>query len=299
MCLGSARLRARAAVADLRCRPMTSRLEPPALRSNLVPDSTRIREHYLNSLPRDADGRSRLWSAPDGRVVGRFMACNLSSVFQPVVLLGTGETFGHEAFVRSFDDAGSDLSPWNLFSHAASDESLVELDRLCRTLHVLNYFGHGGPANSLFLNVHGRLMLAVGDDHGSAFGRVLASLHIPRRAIVIESPPAMADDLSMLAYVMLNYRYNGYRTAVNLPDTDMLDALFDHLRPDFVKLDGNHDDTARGLPDAADRCARFGARLIVTRIDSAALAQRAHAAGAPYGQGHALGRPANLTPLPA
>lgn len=256
-------------------------------------DSARTRERYLRTLPRDADGRHRLWSAQDGQIVGRFMACNLSSVFQPVVRLGDGAPFGHEAFVRSFDDAGSDLSPWNLFAHAASDESLVELDRLCRTLHVLNYFGRAEPAGSLFLNVHGRLMLAVGDDHGSAFGRVLSALHIQRRAIVIESPSAMADDLSMLAYVMLNYRYNGYRIAVNLPGPALLDALFDQLRPDFVKLDGSRDDIARDLPALAEHCARNGAKLIVTRIESAALLEKVRNAGAAFGQGHALGRPAS------
>ena len=257
-------------------------------------DSTRIRERYLRTLPRDADGHHRLWSAPGGQIVGRFMACNLSSVFQPVIRLGDGAPFGHEAFIRSFDDAGSDLSPWNLFAHAASDESLVELDRLCRTLHVLNYFGHAEPAGSLFLNVHGRLMLAVGDDHGSAFGRVLSALHIQRRAIVIESPPAMADDPSMLAYVMLNYRYNGYQIAVNLPGPDLLDALFDQLRPDFVKLDGSRDGITHDLPALAEECAHNGAKLIVTRIENTTLLDKVRNAGIAFGQGHALGRPANI-----
>jgi EAL domain-containing protein (putative c-di-GMP-specific phosphodiesterase class I) len=255
-----------------------------------VGDSALIRARYLGTLPRDAEGHHRLWSTPEGRIIGRFMACNLSSVFQPVVRLDNGAPFGHEAFVRSFDADGSDLSPWNLFAHAASDESLVELDRLCRTLHVLNA-GHIASAGPLFLNVHDRLMLAVGDDHGSAFGRVLSALRVPRRDIVIESPPAMADDLSMLTYVMLNYRYNGYRIAVNLPDAALIDPLFRHLRPDFIKFDGSRDPLARELPAWADKCARTGVKRIVTRIEHPALLEQARRAGAPFGQGHALGRP--------
>lgn len=254
-------------------------------------------ERYLHDLPRSADGGHAVWTTPEGRVAGRFLRSSLSSVFQPLIHLDSGREIGHEAFIRSFDDTGGDLSPWNLFANAASDEALIELDRLCRTLHVLNYFGRAGDDASLFLNVHGRLMLAVGEDHGSAFGRVLSALDIERRRIVIESPEAMSSDLSLLAYVLLNYRYNGYRVGVNLARGEQIGELVRHVRPDFVKLDGGRDDTLRDIGRHADLCARHGIQLIVKRVGQDGLAPRLREAGVALAQGHALGRPRPATPV--
>ena len=258
---------------------------------NTVAAPLSARARYLRTLPVASDGEHPLRVTPDGAVAGRFLRCSLSSVFQPVMRLDGSGTVGHEAFIRSFDGTGSDLSPWNLFAHAATDSVLIELDRLCRTLHVLNYFGRFEPASALFLNVHDRLMLAVGDDHGRAFGRVLSALEIERRRVVIESPEAMADDLSMLSYVMLNYRYNGYRIGVNLSRGEQLERLFDQLRPDYVKLDAGRDDTARRLPDFARKCERYGVQLIVKRIGTAGALEQVRGAGVTLGQGHALARP--------
>lgn len=248
-------------------------------------------ERYLESLPEDGDQAFSLWLTRERRVAGRFLGSSLSSAFQPIRRLDNCSLFGHEAFIRSFDEGGSELSPWNLFANAASDSSLIELDRLCRTLHVLNYFGRQGQEGPLFLNVHGRLMLAVGEDHGTAFGRVLTALAIERRNIVIESPESMADDLPLLAYVMLNYRYNGYRIGVNLPSLELLPTLLRHVRPDFIKLDAHRDETARHLEGAADRCARHGVTLVLKRLATAELYSRARAVGVPLAQGHLLGHP--------
>lgn len=249
-------------------------------------DSTRTAlEHYLHTLSRDAGGDHALWATPDGHVAGRFMRSSLSSVFQPVRRLDDDTLAGHEAFIRSFDATGGDLSPWNLFANAADDDALIELDRLCRTLHVLNYFGRADETGSLFLNVHGRLMLAVGEDHGSAFGRVLSALKIERRKVVIESPEAMTSDFAMLAYVMLNYRYNGYRIGVNLLHAGQLGELVRHVRPDFVKLDAGRDDTLRDLEQHARTCARHGIELIVRRIGSDVALARVRATGVRLGQG--------------
>ena len=68
---------------------------------------------------------------------GRFHRLTLASVFQPIVAPATGQTMGHEGFVRCGGDRP--LSPWSLFSLAASNADpdwLVALDRLCRTLHA-------------------------------------------------------------------------------------------------------------------------------------------------------------------
>lgn len=249
-------------------------------------------ERYLDALPREARNGNTIWIARDGQVAGRFMHSNLSSVFQPVRWLRDNAPEGHEAFIRSFDASGGDLSPWNLFANAATDESLIGLDRLCRTLHVLNYFDFSRRDDTLFLNVHDRLMLAVGEDHGTAFGRVLSALQIERHRIVIESPEAMFSDPSLLAYVLLNYRYNGYRICVNLPQGDRLRDLIRNVRPDYVKLDAGRDDTLRDIARHSDFCARHGIRLIVKRIGTTAALESLREAGVALGQGHAIAPPA-------
>ena len=93
------------------------------------------------------------------RVAGRFFGATLTTVFQPLRVPGDGRVFAHEALARSYSARGDGLSPWRLFADAASDEHLVTLDRLCRTVHALNYrvTGLNDVGGHLFLNVHERL----------------------------------------------------------------------------------------------------------------------------------------------
>jgi hypothetical protein len=194
-------------------------------------------ERYLATLPAQAVEGRQLWcSAATGQVQGQFFQCSLTSVFAPIVSLATGEVVAHEGRIRTYADGGAGLSAWKLFSMAADDESLIALDRLCRLVHAVNYAQQVEPVR-LVLNIHGRLLAAVADDHGAAFRRVLDALELPICNVIIQVPAAANDDLQLLLQVVTNYRRNGFAIALQAEDLAQAGVLLAHGKPHWLGLD--------------------------------------------------------------
>ena len=173
--------------------------------------------------------------------------------------------------------------PWGIFS----------LDRLARTLHLLNALvaGHTLP---LFLNVHGRLLAAVGDDHGRAFRRVVDALGVSPASIVIETPVEASAQPDLLTFVLRNYRANGFRVAVNLDSLAQWQAISSHAWPDFVKIDSRKLGSGSPAREALEwlTALRGDATPILTHVEDASPDYRSLAAGNPlWLQGYAYGLP--------
>jgi EAL domain-containing protein (putative c-di-GMP-specific phosphodiesterase class I) len=238
-------------------------------------------------------------SARQDRYEGRFHRLQLHSVFQPIVSPASGATLGHEAFVRCGEE--SLLSPWNLFSLAASNSDpdwLVALDRLCRTLHATNYFDHAEPGQRLFLSVQPGLVAAVARDHGQVFGGILRLLGIDTRRVVIQLPASINHDLSRLRAVGDSFLARGFGLALTYGGENLAwlrDLAFAHpvilrINPATLPTDGD-------LGHLADACRRHQLSPLIRHIESAADRGRAIAAGADALQGHAFGHPTSR-PLP-
>lgn len=233
---------------------------------SVLAERTRL---FLNSLPLERQGGKQLRRLPDGDVVGDWFGCELSSVFQPIVDPADGSTFGYEAFLRILGSGERTLSPWTLFSANAEDERLVALDRVARTVHALNFITSVSDDSLLFLNVHGRLLAAVSNDHGGAFRKVIDALGLPPERIVIETPLAASSQPDLLAFVLRNYRNNGFQVAINVDSPAQWQSLSSRVPAQFVKIDGNELMTAsdwverlRGLSSL-----RGEARVIATRLE--------------------------------
>lgn len=250
--------------------------------------SDRERGGRLDWLPLTWKPGLSLRRHPDGRVLGRFLSAHLTSLFQPIVEVSSDRVVGSEAFVRCHNGDEIGLSPWNLFSLVADDDTLVGLDRLCRTLHVLN---HPEPPESdalLFLNVHGRLLPAVAEDHGHAFRRVLIALDRPSANIVIETPATACADPKRLAFVLSNYRLNGFKVAANVSSTRELEIVLREVRPNFVKIDSRtfaKDEDARSFISLA---ASEGVRTIFTRVEQSDFILRMSQVPGVWLQGHSV-----------
>lgn len=241
-----------------------------------------------------------VFALPDGTAVGRFLRSDLSSVFQPLIASGSGLCAGHEAFVRTHGGGERGIAPWNLFSLVANDESLVALDRLCRIVHVLNFLRVPAAAGRLFLNVHGRLLAAVREDHGHTFRQALDKLDLDPARIVIETPEMANPDRKLLALVLSNYRLNGFRVAANISGLAELESLLRMVRPDFVKIDARQVTQPDAMQRAIALARDSGAWPIFTRVES--VAQRDYLQQLPdvLLQGRALAWPSVLpaTELP-
>ena len=232
------------------------------------PPSARTRA-FLDRLPLEREGGRQLRRLADGSVVGDWFGCELASVFQPIVDAADGRTAGFEAFLRVHGSGERELSPWALFSSNADDTRLIALDRLARTVHALNFITSVQDDSLLFLNVHGRLLAAVSEDHGAAFRKVVDALGLPPERIVIETPVSASSQPDLLAFVLRNYRLNGFRTAVNLESIEQWKTLATVVPAHYVKL--AHRKLQSGANAANEAAAldaiRDKATLVLTRLE--------------------------------
>lgn len=224
----------------------------------------------------------------DGRVIGRFLSANLTSLYQPIIEIASDRVIGSEAFVRCHNADEVGLSPWNLFSLVADDDTLVGLDRLCRTLHVLNNPEPIEHDALLFLNVHGRLLPAVAEDHGHAFRRVLMALDRPSANIVIETPTAACADPKLLAFVLSNYRLNGFKVGANVASARDLESVLREVRPNFVKIDSRTFSKTDEAHNFVALAAAEGVRTIFTRVEQQDFILGMRDAPGVWLQGHAV-----------
>lgn len=246
---------------------------------------------FLTRLPQAPVPGKQLHHTESGAVVGDWFGFELSSAFQPIVDAANGAVVGREAFLRSHDPDEHGLSPWTLFSAAAEDARLIALDRLARTVHLLNALAAGNDV-PLFLNVHGRLLAAVGDDHGRAFRRVVDALGVQPDSIVIETPPEASAQPDLLAFVLRNYRANGFRVAVNVESAAQWQTIANTVWPQFVKVDrrklGSGVEAHERLKWLA--ALREDARIIVTHVEEPAPELAAdHVLLQGYAYGHPVG----------
>lgn len=261
---------------------------------------------YIERLPRAASPERRIWVDERCAALGRYFQCTLTSVFQPLRELATGCVHGYEAFIRSVSGDVPALSVWRLLEGAASDAESIELDRLCRMLHAINFWRQpeAGDAD-LYLSVHERLLAAVAGDHGVVFRRVLDGLGLPTGRIVLQLPGAGAAPRFLLERVAANYRRNGFRIALNAAHAAEGLRLIEQCDVDVLKLDAREIVDADGIELLAETCEARGITLVFRRVEAsgvAALLQalpRVQRAG--LAQGRAWDEPTSLLgaePLP-
>jgi EAL domain-containing protein (putative c-di-GMP-specific phosphodiesterase class I) len=235
----------------------------------------------------------------DGWVVAHFTKHRLSSGFQPVVAASSLQVIGHAALIRCEPDNKNITSPWDIFSLATEDSVLVKLDRLCRTVHALNYFHAASGQANLFVTVQPRLLESVKDDHGEAFAKVLDLIGIPTSRVVIEIPADVNRNWKLLARVVGNYRSRGYRVAANHsgPNDHWMGQL-ESLYPDIVRLEASALVSSYGTRRPVDSIHRFGAAVLVHEIETAQHKAAAMQEGADLLQGRALGVPVRAVEAP-
>lgn len=238
----------------------------------------------------------------DGEVEGRFGELHLSSVFRKIrPALDTRLTVGLHAYLRMYAESENPAVALDEFAAAQCTPAVINLDRLCRTVHLLNFMrlAQGGNA-SLFLPVNPNYVLMLKKNHGAYFEDVLARCGIPPGWVVISVSLGLADRrvLDALVQGLANYRAKGYRVAVHSHRKPGLDSveldLARNARPDYLILPHglgpapSHADS--GEPWARLRSAIAVARgvevhAIVEGIETAAQAELCVEAGASLVQG--------------
>lgn len=237
--------------------------------------------------------------ADDGWVSGYFFRCRLTSAFQPVFGAAANKTIGHTAYIRSQINDEIALWPWQVFSQASTDAQLVELDRLCRAVHALNYFKTASDSEQLFLVVHPRLLESVKTDHGRTFENFLDLIGVRTSRVTIEIPPAVNRDPVLLYQVINNYRARGYQVAAHYTPTGTPGSFSsvnwltraESLTPDIVRIDADELFRDSGVDTFAKNALHAGLQLLVWNIDTPRQLAAAKDIGADYLLGNYLGSP--------
>lgn len=240
-----------------------------------IPPAFAAVDRYLGRLPDGPKPNLAMWRVADGSVQAQFFACALTSEFHPIHAIGRGasaQAVAFEGVARGVSPQDHGLSVWRMLDSASSDDESIELDRLCRVLHTINFFRQplAGAGADLYLNVHDRLLAAVSSNHGDAFLRILHLLELSTSQIVLQLPPVGPASRWLVNYVADNYRRNGFRLALTAVRVREAIDFIGQLRPHAVAID------ARAVKEPEQlyqllRAARDGdVRVVVKRVETAA-----------------------------
>lgn len=251
-----------------------------------------IEENGLTEPPLAYDGQ---------RVEGRFGGLAFTSRLQPVRLNGS------PGFVVAHDAAPSVASPTpdgnggEAALFADDVPNIVSLDRLSRTVHMLNYLPIAHDDGTLFLHVHPRHVLTVKRDHGAYFESIIQRCGLPLRrvAITLTVSPAHDPHLGLLLERLKTYRDRGYATAIKFDDLAgesclerfCIEFLY-RFAPDFVRFDsryfqktGQDWGSHRRRASLLSAIRRLDTQLVIEGVRSEADAQLARALSADFVQG--------------
>ncbi|MFN5745288.1 MAG: hypothetical protein ACK443_04285 [Methylococcaceae bacterium] len=226
-----------------------------------------ILENQLDAPPLYYDGQ---------RVHGRFGALRFTSTLKPVrQRLAPAIISGHDTTPLVLIPAAADDTTRLLYGEELPN--IVSLDRLSRTVHMLNYLPRSHDNGHLFLHVHPNHVLTIKQDHGAYFEEIIQRCGLPVRRIVITL--ALSTIYQRHTLVLLerlkNYRDRGYSTAIRFDDLsseDFIDRYAQHFlhryAPDFFRFNAAffHNARADKLKDRRRHALLSALRQVDTQI---------------------------------
>lgn len=179
-----------------------------------------------------------IFSVDKGQVVGRFFKFELRSYFEPVYASDTEQLLGHHAHLQASGPHQPNIGSQRLFALARDSSALVTLDRMVRTLHLLNYLAlDNSQALTLFLSVDTALLGAVKEKHGQFFEHLSRQLGGDIRKIVISLGSDALADVAQLRTAIGNYRQHNFGTAIRLDNDNQRQQIEDgNIDVDYLFL---------------------------------------------------------------
>lgn len=232
---------------------------------------------YFNAADQTSDNMLYLEGS---RAAAWHGGLRLGSLFQPIVDLRDRHIVGHRATLQARNEAGDPVAPEDVYVDHASPAEIVHLDRLCRTLHALNFLAqHRYAGGYLQMAVHYRHLQAVPNQHGLVYEAILKRCGLAPADIVLEFDAAAPGVAPVLDRALDNYRQRGYRIALQHAQPAQWHALSPDLLLDTLSSPG----APTGQP--------AGQRVELSGIDDAPACEAARAAGIELGRGRHFGEP--------
>ncbi|MDD2663256.1 MAG: EAL domain-containing protein [Dechloromonas sp.] len=236
---------------------------------------------YFNAADHAGEGTLYL---DGGEARAWYAGLGLASLFEPVVDLPRERILGHRAALSARGDDGMPIGPESIYAACPTPAAIVQFDRLCRTLHALNFLAQRRHAGGyLQLAVHPRHLMAVPSQHGLVYEAILKRCGLAPEDIVLEIEVPAGGLSAGLRQAIDNYRLRGYRLALAWPDSPEGDPAALELQPDIIRL-----------PHDADRALLAAARergILIERdgIASGLALAAARSAGIDLGRGSLFG----------
>jgi EAL domain-containing protein (putative c-di-GMP-specific phosphodiesterase class I) len=228
----------------------------------------------------------------------------ISTVFQPIINLKTGDILGYESLSR-----GPRGTIWEnpavLFSVALETDLAFEVDRLCRRL-ALERAKTIRSGWRVFVNT---LPISLNDPEfrGQYLKEFLQQVRLAPKNIVLEMTETMAvEQFDVLRRALRYYRDLGFAVAIDDAGTGYANLeMIMHLKPEFIKIDLSlirnigRSILKRELVKALKSIAAgIDADLIAEGVEQKRELQTLRKLGITYGQGYLFARPGSPFPAP-
>jgi EAL domain-containing protein (putative c-di-GMP-specific phosphodiesterase class I) len=256
-------------------------------------------EYFNDRFEHEHHSRVRTFILEDGKINGLFGPILIGSIFLPIRHADRPEEIaGHAAQIsvstyESHQQQTFEIE--NLLTDAVKQpvdfESIINLDRLCRTVHMLNYLPLTHFDGVLVLEVDPRHIFGVKRDHGAYFEEVIVKCGLATHNVVISMTVNNFYSLhpARLLEGLNNYRNRGYRIALNLVSlyaAHNVRDLVTKLAPDYLRINAPKPDRAatdgiallqalENLKALADSVAGQAILQQIERKEQAALAAQA------------------------
>ncbi len=244
-------------------------------------------EDFNDRLGREHRSSFRPFVLEEGKVSGLFGPIRIDSAFSPLrQTLKPTVVVGHTAQITVAPNKPQHLYENEIATLLANNsvpatefESIINFDRLCRTVHMLNYLTLSHLQGVLFLEVDPRHILGIKQDHGAYFEEVIVQcgLETNNIVIVLSVNSQYARYYQALINGLDNYRRRGYQLALKFDylaqESDAFE-LIAKISPNYVSLsarniaDQAHDDTLIAkLQQLKTQVALVGGKTILQQID--------------------------------
>lgn len=241
-----------------------SSFRPFSLKNGLEGESSmplqQLASHFNDRFEKEHHSGLRPFIVEKGLVSGLFGPIRIGSVFLPIRHPSNNDSLaGHavQLSVSPYNDDSQDGQDMNLarltdtIKQPLDFQSIINLDRLCRTVHMLNYLPYVHFGSVLFLDVDPRHILSVKQDHGAYFEEIIVKCGLATKNIVISMAVnnfyALHHD--QLLEGLNNYRQRGYQIALNIGHLYSANGLVDFitkLSPKYLRVnvpDTNNSET--------------------------------------------------------
>jgi EAL domain-containing protein (putative c-di-GMP-specific phosphodiesterase class I) len=232
-------------------------------------------EYFNDRLEQEHNSQQRPFVLEDNRVYGIFGPIQVGSQTFPIrKALQPSLIAGYVAQLSVTANPCRHLTAheagFNLLDNEPSKdtETIINFDRLTRTVHMLNYLPNSHLDDLLIMSVDPRHILGVKKDHGAYFEEIIikCGLKTHNVAISLNISAEFALLYPSLVKGLHNYQKRGYKIALKFDYASLekpSSQLISRVLPDFVTLSAEHLDTIRDnrLPEKLVQFTQFTASL--------------------------------------